>query len=268
MKIAIIQMRAGADKAQNILKALSFVEAAASHGATFILLPETFWYRGNATAAAIRKDIAEPVYGPSVQVFQRAAQQHACWILLGSIFEHQSQKKKAFNTSVFLSPQGKIVATYRKMHLFRADIGRVKIQETDIFIPGRRRACLNINGWTAGAAICYDLRFSSVFDFYGKKSCAIITVPSCFTYETGKDHWEILLRSRAIEHKCFVLAPNQCGADKRGIRAYGNSMVIDPWGKILARASLNHEEIIWATISQSAVVRARQRLPPSTKGFR
>ena len=163
--------------------------------------------------------------------------------------------------TLLIRPDGKLAGIYRKNNLFAARFEKKKIQEADIFDTGKRINVAEGEGFRIGTAICYDLRFSEVFSRYRRKGCDIITVPSNFTYKTGKDHWEILLRARAIENKCYILAPNQVGIDSNRVRAYGNSMIVDPWGRILARAGDNQEEIVFADIDKKEIETTRKILP-------
>ncbi|MBL8014491.1 MAG: carbon-nitrogen hydrolase family protein, partial [Candidatus Omnitrophica bacterium] len=145
--------------------------------------------------------------------------------------------------------RGKIISRYQKINLFDASIGRKKVNESNCFLRGKKSVICKVQDFCVGMAICYDLRFPSLFQEYRLAGAHILVVPSCFSQVTGQAHWEILLRARAIESQCYVLAPNQVGKDARGIMAYGNSMIINPWGAILARATDDKEEILSADIS-------------------
>jgi predicted amidohydrolase len=259
IKTALVQMAASDRKDDNIRRAVSLVEKAAVQGAAVVVLPECFTFRGKAALKEIRNDIAESLDGQTVKAFQALAKKLKIFLLLGSIYERVPGESRAYNTAVFLGPDGKRKAFYRKRNLFEARIGATTIRERDIFLPGKKYTTIDFQGAKAGIGICYDVRFPEVFRIYSKRKCDIIILPSNFTYETGKSHWEILLRARAIENRCYVLAPNQCGKDNKGVRAYGNSMIIDPWGRVVARASTTKQEIIFATLDQQVVLETRNK---------
>jgi predicted amidohydrolase len=188
------------------------------------------------------------------------AKKHKASFLLGSILE-KATYPQAYNTSVLIGPRGKIAAKYRKIHLFDARIGDRIVREADCFRAGRRPATASIGEFKAGLTICYDLRFPGLYQNYARRGVEILTVPSCFTKKTGEAHWEALLRARAIENLSYVLAPNQVGMDARGMQAYGHSMIISPWGEVIASGSGNAEEIIFGEIHMEEVLKARQVLP-------
>lgn len=264
MKVSLVQFNAGPEKDKNIRRALSFVREAASHGAKFILLPEVFHYRGDLTKTNNFQTAPEKIPGSSLQPLMELARKQRIFILAGSIIEKVKGQKKAYNTSVLINPKGAIAAQYRKIHLFDAQLKAKTVKESKIFLAGQRPVATKVFQFTVGMSVCYDLRFPGLYQIYRKAGAHVLTVPSCFTETTGRAHWEVLLRSRAIETQSFVLAPNQVGKDSRGILSYGNSMVIDPWGKVLARGSGNHEEIISAEISLQQIKKFQKILP----GFR
>ena len=160
-----------------------------------------------------------------------------------------------------MGASGQITAKYRKIHLFDARLGDQIIKEKDNFIPGRRLMSARAGEFRVGLSICYDLRFPDLYQNYARKGVEILTVPSCFTKKTGEAHWETLLRARAIENLSYVLAPNQIGCDIRGMQAYGHSMIISPWGKVLARGSARGQEIIFGEVDMEEVRKARRILP-------
>jgi len=260
MKTALLQYCAGADKQKNLSKALSLSKEALEKGSKFVLLPEVFNFRGDGRDRELFSRSMERIPGPSSRAFVGLAQKHKASFLLGSIIE-KATKSLAYNTSVFIDPQGKFSATYRKIHLFDARIGDKIIKESDSFRAGKKLTMVKIGEFQAGLSICYDLRFPQLYQEYASKGADILTVPSCFTQKTGEAHWETLLRARAIENLSYVLAPNQVGTDLRGMQAYGNSMIISPWGEIISRGSGSGEEIIFGEISIEEVKKARAILP-------
>lgn len=256
MKVALIQMNAQDHKGKNIHRALQLVLKAANQKTDFILLPELFHYRGPQKVLN-----AEKIPGESVVPFMIFAKARKVFILLGSVYEKAGRSKKIYNTSVLINDRGKIIARYRKINLFKARVGGKNIDETKTLKAGSKTALADIKGFKTGLTICYDLRFPGLFQSYARKGAEILCVPSSFTKETGQAHFETLLRSRAIENLCFVLAPNQTGTTKDGVKTYGNSMVIDPWGKIIARASGTKEEILCVTLEEKTLLQARKKLP-------
>jgi predicted amidohydrolase len=228
--------------------------------AKFILLPEVFNFRGDARDKELLAKSTERIPGPSVDPFIRLAKKHNVSFLLGSILE-KAQGSLAYNTSVFIDPRGTITAKYRKINLFNACIGDKIIREADCFRAGRRPATATIGEFKVGLSICYDLRFPGLYQNYARRGVHILTVPSCFTKKTGDAHWEVLLRARAIENLAYVLAPNQVGSDARGVRSYGHSMIISPWGEIIARGSATAQEIIFGEVKMEEIRKARQVLP-------
>ncbi|OGX38398.1 MAG: hypothetical protein A3D87_06245 [Omnitrophica WOR_2 bacterium RIFCSPHIGHO2_02_FULL_50_17] len=261
MKTAVIQMEATSDKARNIQRAVSLVRQAIRDGAEFILLPEVFVYRGDVRRGEALRGIVEKIPGESTAPLMALAKKHKACILAGSIYEKAKEASKAYNTSVFINDQGVIQAVYRKIHLFEAIIRKRRIRESDQFIAGKRAVMTQAKGFKVGLSVCYDLRFPELYRGYARGGAEVLCVPSAFTRQTGQAHWEVLLRARAIENLCYVLAPNQTGKDARGIFCYGTSMIIDPWGKVLVRASADREEILYAYLDKGEVGSRRQQLP-------
>lgn len=248
MKVALIQFNAGLEKSRNIIRAKDLVCRAAGGGGQLVLLPEGFLLRADAATPRMIAEAAEPIDGPTVREFQLLAREHKIYLVLGSIYERR-RRGRPYNTMVVISPDGKRIARYRKIHLFAAKVKGRHIQEAALFSPGKERSFFRIGRFLMGGAICYDLRFPEMFGKEKRRRCDVFVVPSCFTHETGKAHWEVLLRARAIENKAYVLAPNQCGkGGDCGVTAFGNSMVVDPWGRVLARAAGKKQEVVFADI--------------------
>ena len=264
MKVALLQLQATEDKAANIAQAIAMSKDAISQKAKFILLPEVFNFRGDSRNKELFVRMGERIPGLSVKAFVPLAQTHGVAFLLGSILE-KAIGQHAYNTSVFIDPLGEIFLKYRKIHLFDAHIGDKVIRESDSFLAGRRQSIVKVGGFRAGLSICYDLRFPDLYQGYARKGVEVLTVPSCFTKKTGEAHWETLLRARAIENLSYVLAPNQVGTDSRGMQAYGHSMIVSPWGEIIAEGSADKKEIIMGDINIEEVKRARAILPGIVK---
>lgn len=260
MKIAAIQINSGENKKKNIAKAEHFVHNAIKKGAKAVFLPEVFNYRGPLDKKIIA-EIAEPIPGASLRSFIKLARKHRVFILAGSIYEKVHGKTKCYNTSVLIDDRGRISGRYRKINLFDAVVGDRIFKEPENFMAGKAGVTALIDTMRLGFTVCYDLRFPDLFRGYGKKGCEIISVPSNFTYQTGQAHWEVLVRARAIENLSYIVAPNQCGTSSSGVKAFGNSMIVDPWGGILAKASTDKEEIIFAQVQREALEYTRAVLP-------
>jgi len=263
MKVALLQICATDKKEANLKQASGLAQQALSQGAQFVLLPEVFNFRPGPSARPLKEQYlqaAESIPGPSTHAFRALARSYKASVLLGSMLE-KAKRGHVYNTSVFIDPHGQITSKYRKIHLFDASLGDNRIKEADIFLSGRRYMTAKAGEFRVGLSICYDLRFPGLYQNYSRRGVEILTVPSCFTKQTGQAHWEVLLRARAIENLCYVLAPNQVGENAQGIRAYGNSMVVSPWGEVLARGSAEAQEIIFADIDLEQVRSARSILP-------
>lgn len=235
MRAGVVQMTSTDDLAANLEQAEQLVREAADQGAEFIALPEMFAYlRREGTAFPH----AQGVEGDIIGRMGELARALAVRLLAGTIAEKAPGESRVFNTSVLLSPTGTIEAVYRKMHLFDVDLGDGsggRYQESTTIAPGQEVVVADTSIGGIGLSVCYDLRFPELYREMATRQARWITVPSAFTRETGKDHWEVLLRARAIENQAFVLAPAQCGRHSERRSSHGHSLIIDPWGLVLAQ---------------------------------
>lgn len=254
IKVAIAQVNATSVKSENIETAKRLIIQAAQEGCSLVALPEVFTYRGSREKLLKNADRLD---GSTTQLLQELAKQHNIAILGGSICEQAQHENKVYNTSIFIDETGQLLGYYRKIHLFDADVESSQIRESDMYLAGKTPTIIEWNGLKIGLSICYDLRFPELYRFYAKEGVQIFTVPSSFTTPTGKAHWEVLLRARAIENHAFVIAPNQVGVGAGDVATYGNSMIIDPWGHILARASQIEVELITAELDRDELERIR-----------
>lgn len=261
MKVALVQLDSRHDKARNIQRALVLCEKALFEGATFVLLPEYFYFRGPLRSWEELAAIVEPVNGPTAQRFSVLAKKFRAHILLGSIYERVLASKKAYNTAVLIDPSGKVSATYRKQHLFHMRLSGYEICEGRFLKPGRELTVVPVGEFRLGIAVCFDVRFPDIFERSAQKGANLFAIPASFSYTTGKAHWEMLVRTRAVETFSYVLAPNQTGVGAEGVRCWGHSMIVDPWGRILAEASANEEEIVCADIDFEETRKYRERFP-------
>ena len=258
---AAVQLCAGSDKAENLDKAESFVAAAARQGAQLVVLPEVFLWRG---PRAEERNGAEPIPGPSTVRLADLARGLKLYLLAGSILEQTAGDTaggKVFNTSLLFDPRGEIIGRYRKTHLFDIDLpGHVTIRESDTRVAGDEVVTVPTELGVIGMSVCYDLRFPELYRRLTMAGAEIITIPSAFTFPTGAAHWEILLRARAIENQVYIIAPDQIGRSPSGHVDFGNSMIVDPWGKPLARAA-DREMVIVAEIDREYQQQVRRELP-------
>ena len=261
MKVAAIQLHAGSNKAENIKLAVALVRQAIGKKAKLIVLPEVFSFQGLISSMDELKSVAESIPGESTRPFMDLARHHKVFIVAGSVYEKISRSNKAYNTATLINDRGRIAGKYRKIHLFEAAIGDKKVREAKNFIAGEKIVLKNIKGFNVGFSICYDLRFPRLFEAYAKKGAHIMCVPSVFTEKTGQAHWEVLLRSRAIENLCYVIAPNQYGDNGRGIANYGHSMIVDPWGRVLSESKRKADDIIYANLKMEVLAQSRKILP-------
>ncbi|MEJ7749110.1 MAG: carbon-nitrogen hydrolase family protein, partial [Candidatus Limnocylindrales bacterium] len=234
LSVALVQLDASDDVAANLERAASLADDAAASGARLIALPEYLHYRGSDDG--FRRS-ARPVPGALTEPFAEVARRHDAWILLGSVAETSGDPDRPYNTSVLLDPGGAVAATYRKIHLFdvAVEAGPADTESARV-TAGDTAVCTDVDGVRVGLSICYDVRFPELYRSLALAGAQVLTVPVNFTERTGRDHWEVLLRARAIENGAWVLAPAQIGGPPRH-PAYGRSMIIDPWGTVVAQAS-------------------------------
>jgi predicted amidohydrolase len=236
MRAAVIQMTSTDDLPGNLAAARELVAEAAAGGAELVALPENFAYlrrEGN------RFPCAQGLDGEIVGALREMARRHQIWLLGGSFPEALPGDERVYNTSVMVSPAGEVEATYRKIHLFDIDFsdqGGERFQESITIARGEEVVVARTPFGGVGLSICYDLRFPELYRALDSPDLRFLAVPSAFTRETGKDHWEVLLRARAIENQCFVLAPAQWGRHAPDRSSHGRSVIIDPWGLVLAVA--------------------------------
>jgi predicted amidohydrolase len=255
---AVVQMASTADRAANVRRATTLVRDAASRGARLVVLPEVFAWRGTDASAP---DAAEPIPGPTTQSMAALARELGIVLCMGSILETIANDTRRYNTSCVVDATGTIVARYRKIHLFDVALpGRVAVQESASRRAGTEPVVAITELATVGCSICYDLRFPELYRRLASDGAEVLLVPSAFTAPTGAAHWEVLCRARAVENQCYLLAPNQCGPSPHGHRDFGNSMIVDPWGTILARAG-DAEDVLTAELDGAELARIRRELP-------
>ena len=264
MRAAAVQCTATADREQNLVRAADLVSRAASKGAELIVIPEHFSFFGNVGAL---RESAEPRNGAVLRWASTVAKENAVWLVAGSFVELSGGRR--YNTSSLVAPDGRLVATYRKIHLFDVDVPGAVSRESDAVAPGGRAVMTSIMSSDArpvpvGLTICYDLRFPELFRALTLAGALVMVVPSAFAAATGRLHWEILVRARAIENQVFVVAAGQTGTLAGGFEAYGHSMIVDPWGTILAELP-DGPGVVVADLDLTAQQDARSTLPSLTQ---
>ena len=246
------------DKAANLARAEGLVRRAASLGAELVVLPEKWNLIGDADQF---RSAAEPLEGgESIQAMARWAETLGVTLVGGSITERREGREKLSNTSCVFDAQGELVAVYRKIHLFDVEVGGHVYRESEAEEPGSQPVVAHTEGWELGLTICYDLRFPELYRVLALAGAELATVPAHFTTPTGRDHWHVLLRARAIENQFYVAAAGQVGETIPGRPAYGRSLIVDPWGTVFAQAP-DEETVIVAEFDGTRLRDIRARLP-------
>ena len=232
MRVAVCQLNSRQDRDANLATARTLLRQAADAGARLAVLPEYVDYLGPGSTMVK----PEPVDGEFAQFFAHAARSLSMWVHAGSFHEVGPDSQRTYNTSLLFDPQGELRAVYRKIHLYDVEIpGRVSYRESAYVAPGDQLVVADVEGVKVGLSICYDLRFPELYRQLAIAGAQVLVVPAAFMLHTGRDHWEVLLRARAIENQCYVLAAGQIGDHDPGRTCYGRSMVVDPWGTVVAQ---------------------------------
>ncbi len=257
---ACVQMRSGLDRAQNTNDALALIGEAARKGANFIATPE-MTNVVDRKASRLLADLPDEGGLDEIRAFASAAKEHGVWLLIGSL-ALSVKGGKAANRSFLFSPDGATAARYDKLHMFDVDLpGGESWKESKIYKPGGEAVMVEASPAKIGLTICYDLRFPGLYRKLSQAGAQVLCVPAAFTRQTGEAHWESLLRARAIENGAFVIAPAQGGVHEDGRETFGHSMIVNPWGKILAHANHDEPGVILAEIDLSQAREARERIP-------
>lgn len=258
LRVACVQMTSGREKAANLERAGSLVARAASAGADVVVLPEKWNLIGSADDF---REAAEPLEGgPSSEAMAGWARSLGVTLVGGSITERREGREKLSNTSCVFGPDGELVAVYRKIHLFDVEVGGYVYRESEAEEPGAEPVVAHAEGWAIGLTVCYDVRFPELYRVLALAGAELVTVPAHFTMATGRDHWHVLLRARAIENQCYLAAAGQVGETLPGKPAYGRSLIVDPWGTVLAQAP-DEETVVVAEIDRARMREIRAKLP-------
>jgi predicted amidohydrolase len=255
--VGLVQMCSNEDREANLERAERLCREAAAGGAELVLLPENFAYLAREGLVV---PCAEPLDGPLVSRFAALARECGADLLLGSIPEATDSPGVHRNTSVLVGRGGEVLAVYRKIHLFDVDLPGLSLRESDAVEAGREVVSADLPWCRLGLSVCYDLRFPELYRALRGREVTVVAVPAAFTAATGPDHWELLLRARAVENQVFVLAPAQWGHHGGDRRSHGHSLVLDPWGRVLAELP-EGEGVLLANLDLQRVPEVRRRIP-------
>ncbi len=256
MRAAVIQLNSTDDYERNLEVAERLLREAAADGAELAVLPEKWTALG---PPELLREVAQPLDGEALSAAADWARELGIHLVAGSVAERVEGEDKLFNTSALIGPEGETAAVYRKIHMFDVDVDDVSYRESEAEQPGEEIVVAEA-AVPIGLTVCYDLRFPELYRILALRGALLITVPSAFTERTGRDHWEVLLRARAIENQLFVLAAGQIGEAPPHYRSFGRSMIVDPWGVVLAQAP-DDECFVAAELDFSAQERVRDSLP-------
>ncbi|MDP9044397.1 MAG: carbon-nitrogen hydrolase family protein [Pseudomonadota bacterium] len=259
LKIAAVQMVSTTRVDDNLETARRWIGRAAGEGAELVALPEYFCLMGRTDRDKLA--VAEaPGDGPMQAMLAQAARAHGVWLIGGTLPIRTEDPDKVLNANCVYAPDGRLAARYDKIHLFRYDNGRERYDEGCAIRAGERPVACQAGSLRVGLSVCYDLRFPELYRALMQPPCDLISVPAAFTYTTGMAHWELLLRARAVENQCYVIAAAQGGTHENGRRTYGHSMVVDPWGQVIAVRE-EGEGVAMAEVDPARVAAVRGQLP-------
>ncbi len=255
---AVVQLNTGTDRDRSLAQAEQLIDEAAGRGAKFVVLPENVAFMG---PEADKLAQAEPLDGPTFRRLADKAEQHQIFLVAGTLAETGPDPLHTYNSSVMFGPDGQRLAVYRKIHLFDVNLGPDATHlESASVAPGDDAVVAELPFAKVGLTVCYDLRFPLLYRALVHAGADLLTVPAAFTVPTGRDHWEVLLRARAIENQCFVLAAGQVGQNTPTRATYGRSMIIDPWGTVLATCA-DRPSVAVAEIDLERLREIRRKLP-------
>ncbi len=256
--VAAVQLTSGSDPTKNVDAAIELVVSAADRGAKYIQLPEYFNYLGPAKGFAA---VCETIPGPTTSRFAEVAKARGVTVHIGSMLERSPEEGRCYNTGVILDGNGLIAATYRKAHLFDIDVpGEVVQRESDAIVPGEQLVVVDLPGFRLGMSICFDLRFPELYRRLAVHGASVLAIPAAFNAVTGRAHWDVLVKARAIENHAFVVAAAQAGTTAEGIATYGHSMIVGPWGEVLAESFADGPDVLVATLDLAEVARRRSQI--------
>jgi len=261
MRVAAVQLQSQDSVSANLIACEHWISAAASAGAHFVVLPENFAYFGSDTGRRAAAESLSGLAGTIRETLAQCADRYNVAILAGGWPEVSNDVDRPFNAATVYSSDGSVLTNYRKIHLFDVQLpSGEQLRESAAMSSGTEVITCDLLGFRVGLSICYDVRFPELFRKLVDRGSEILCVPSAFTQETGRDHWHILMRARAVESQCWVIGANQCGSHPNGKTTYGHSLIVDPWGKVRAEAD-NEPGLVVADIDADSIDRVRSSMP-------
>lgn len=259
--MAAVQLNSQQDLTQNLANVAAEVRAAAERGAKLVVLPENFAYMGSEVDKRAFAEELPSRDAPIQSCLRQLAEQHRVALLAGGFPERSGDPLRPFNTCVAYGPDGSLLGAYRKIHLFDVDLpDGTRLLESEGVSPGSDPVVIEVAGFKVGLSICYDVRFPELYRALTQRGAELLIVPAAFTLQTGKDHWHVLLRARAIESQCWLIAAGQWGRHPQNRATYGHSMIIDPWGTIVAEAS-DRTGVVVADVDRDYLDKVRRSVP-------
>jgi nitrilase len=263
MKIAALQMVSTPEVPRNLEAAGALIAQAARAGARLVALPEYFCLMGRADGDKLAIAETDGDDGPIQHMLGDAAREHRVWVVGGTLPLRTTDPARVRNSCLVFAPDGRRAARYDKIHLFSFDNGHERYDEGRVLERGSETVAFDCDGARVGLSVCYDLRFPELYRALCRPPCDLVCVPSAFTYTTGQAHWELLLRARAVENQCYVVAPAQGGRHENGRRTWGHSLIVDPWGEVLACRD-EGEGVVIAELDRARIDAVRRQLPALT----
>eukprot|EP00048_Salpingoeca_helianthica_P006627 m.100834 g.100834 ORF g.100834 m.100834 type:complete len:288 (+) comp14077_c0_seq1:17-880(+) len=256
LKVAMVQLRVGANKADNVARAAAAIKTAAANKAQLVALPECF---NSPYGTSYFNEYAETIPGPTTEALAEVAREAKVFVIGGSIPERAGEK--LYNTCTVFDPEGNMVAKHRKVHLFDIDVpGRIRFQESETLSPGSSCSIFNLGPWRVGVAICYDMRFAELARVSCDNGCNLLVYPGAFNMTTGPAHWELLQRARALDNQLYVATVSPARDETASYIAWGHSSVVDPWGTVVATTE-HAEDVVYADLDLERVAAVRAQIP-------
>jgi predicted amidohydrolase len=257
---AVLQLSSQSSVSGNLERVDELVRDAAGAGARLVVLPENFAFMGPEADKRLLAERLGDSEAPIQNALRRIARRERVTLIAGGFPERSTDPERPHNTSLVVDAAGELVTSYRKIHLFDVELGTESYRESDATSAGKEIVSANVEGFEVGLSICYDLRFPELYRRLVERGAEVISVPAAFTLSTGKEHWHVLLRARAIESQCYVLAAAQWGVHPQGRATFGHALICDPWGTVIAEAS-DRIGLVVARLERAFLTQVRSRVP-------